>query len=50
VPSVQPISAQTGNLEQELRTIAKLKAEGILSDEEFTQKKRQLLGLAQSPA
>ena len=49
VPPMTPaqvISAQTVNLESELRTLAKLAAENILSEEEFTLKKRQLLGLS----
>ncbi len=50
-PIVAPVPAVSNlpaSLEQELRTLAKLKADGIISEDEFQQKKCQLLGLAQS--
>lgn len=49
-PAAQSLGVPQMNLEQELRVLAKLKEDGILTDDEFLQKKRQLLGLSQSPA
>jgi hypothetical protein len=37
--------AQPPNLEQQLRSLAKLKAEGAITEEDFNAKKKALLGL-----
>ncbi|SRR6266849_4602880 len=41
-----PATPAAGSVENELRSLAALKADGILSEEEFTAKKRALLGLS----
>jgi hypothetical protein len=38
-------SAEPPDLEQQLRTLAKLKAEGVITEEDFNAKKKALLGL-----
>ncbi len=45
VPPPPPRTAAAPSLENELRSLAALKADGIISEEEFTAKKRALLGL-----
>ncbi|HAF13073.1 MAG TPA: hypothetical protein DCK99_05105 [Blastocatellia bacterium] len=46
LPASIPSGSESGSsLEKELRSLAALKAEGIISEEEFTAKKRALLGL-----
>ncbi len=45
VPVPPPRTAAASSLENELRSLAALKADGIISEEEFTAKKRTLLGL-----
>jgi hypothetical protein len=40
-----PLRVAASSLESELRSLAALKADGIISEEEFTAKKRTLLGL-----
>jgi hypothetical protein len=40
-----PLSSQARDLEQELRTLAKLKAEGLITEEDFNLKKKEILGL-----
>jgi putative oligomerization/nucleic acid binding protein len=44
-PSATFAPAGGSSLENELRSLAALKADGIISEEEFTAKKRALLGL-----
>ena len=44
-PSATPAPAGGSSFENELRSLAALKADGIISHEEFTAKKRALLGL-----
>ncbi len=39
------VSAQSPDYEQQLRKLAKLKEDGIVSQEEFDKKKKELLGL-----
>jgi hypothetical protein len=43
--SATPLPAGGSSLENELRSLAALKPDGIISEEEFTAKKRALLGL-----
>ena len=38
-------SAQPSDLDQQLRTLAKLKEDGVITEEEFSAKKKALLGL-----
>lgn len=45
VAAQPPRTAASSSLENELRSLAALKADGIISEEEFTAKKRALLGL-----
>ena len=47
VPNGQPAPAQTAaeSVADEIRKLASLKEQGVLTEEEFTAKKKQLLGL-----
>jgi Short C-terminal domain len=45
LPAQSQRTASTSSLENELRSLAALKADGIISEEEFTTKKRALLGI-----
>ncbi len=40
-----PLPAQLQDLDQQLRTLAKLKEDGVISEEDFNAKKKALLGL-----
>ena len=44
-PASPGASALPPDLEQQLRTLAKLKTEGIITEEDFNAKKKALLGL-----
>lgn len=43
--SEQPAPAQAYSVADEIRKLASLKEQGVLTEEEFTAKKKQLLGL-----
>lgn len=45
IPATPPRPAAASSLENDLRSLAALKADGIISEEEFSAKKRALLGL-----
>jgi uncharacterized membrane protein YhaH (DUF805 family) len=45
IPSMASSRPEASSLEKELRSLAALKADGIISEEEFNAKKRALLGL-----
>jgi Short C-terminal domain len=44
-PAPSPPSSSSTSVENELRSLAALKADGIISEEEFAAKKRAILGL-----
>lgn len=46
----RPVSAQSSDYEQQLRKLAKLKEDGIISQEEFDKKKKELLNIQPQPA
>ncbi len=46
LPTAPPaLSAQPEDLDQQLRALAKLKEDGVITEEDFTAKKKALLGL-----
>jgi hypothetical protein len=44
-PTASSPLGQHGDLEQQLRTLAKLKQDGLITEEDFNAKKKALLGL-----
>jgi uncharacterized protein YbaR (Trm112 family) len=44
-PAVSPVSPRTASLDDRLRELAKLHADGILTDDEFAAAKRRVLGI-----